>query len=84
VLTGGGGGGQARRGGAGGMLTGAHERRRGGGEDRRGLDLGVRVKVGVREHGREGGKVAVSTGGALHPFLGAMGAPGWGGQGGND
>jgi hypothetical protein len=66
------------------MLIRAHERRHDGGEDRRGLELGVRVKVGVREHGREGGKGAVSTGGSLHPFLGAKGAPGWGGQGGND
>jgi hypothetical protein len=57
VLSGGGGGGRAGRGGVRGVLTGARavmERRHDGGEERQRLELGVRVKEGSRELGREG------------------------------
>jgi hypothetical protein len=59
VLTSGARGGQAGRGGARGVLTGARaaaERQRDGGEELRRLELGVRLKEGVRELEREGEK----------------------------
>jgi hypothetical protein len=59
MLTGGGGGGWVGRSGSGGVLTEARaatEMRHDRGEERRWLELGVRVKEGVRELGREGEK----------------------------
>jgi hypothetical protein len=59
VLTSGARGGQVGRGGARGVLTGARaaaERRRDGGEELRRLELGVRLKEGMRELEREGEK----------------------------
>jgi hypothetical protein len=83
VLASDGGGGRAGRGGAREVLTGdggVAERRRTGGNERRWLELVVRVKEGVKELGREGMRCGASRG-SHRPFIGAGGVPERGGRG---
>jgi hypothetical protein len=67
------------------VLTGAQgaaERRCDGGGERRQLELSTRAKEGVRELEREGKRGGKGRGCSL-PFIGAEGASGRGGWGGN-
>jgi hypothetical protein len=83
-LTGDGGGGRAGRGGAREVLTsdrGVVERRHTGGNERRRLELIVRVKEGVKELRREGMRCGESRG-SHRPFIGAGGSAGEGWPGG--
>jgi hypothetical protein len=67
------------------VLTGAQaasERRCDGGKEWRGLELGARVKEGVRELRREGKRGGEGRG-CSSLFIGAEGASGRGGRGGN-
>jgi hypothetical protein len=58
------------------------KRRRTRGSERRQLELIARLKEGAKELGREGMRCGEDRG-SHHPFIGAKGAPGRGGLGGN-